>query len=51
MPLPLTVLTVFRFSKIQTGFTFLALNHPSNPGHSPEGRKMDACMCGCAVLS
>jgi len=36
MPLPLTV---YCFSKIQIGFTFLVLAHPGSLGQKPEGRK------------
>jgi len=42
--MPLT-LTVFCFSKIQIGFTFLVPAHPSNPRQSPEGCEMDVCVC------
>jgi len=42
MPL---LLAVSCFSKIQFGFTFLVSAHPGNPGQSPEGRKMDVCVC------
>jgi len=38
MPLPLTV---FCFSKILTGFTFLVLAHPGSPGKGP----LNGCMC------
>ena len=41
IPLPLTV---FCFSKIQIGFTFLVPAHPDNPGESPEGCKTDVCV-------
>jgi len=44
MPLPLP-LTVSCFNKIQIGFAFLVPAHPGNPGQSPEGRKMDVCVC------
>ena len=46
MPLPLTVSC---FSKIQIGFTFLVLTHSSNHGQSPEGHKMDVCVCVCVL--
>jgi len=42
MPLSLTV---SYFSKIQIGFTFLVLAHLGNPGQSPEGHKIDVCVC------
>ena len=38
MPLPLTVSC---FSKIQTGFTFLAPAHPGSPGKGP----LNSCCC------
>ena len=41
MPLPLTV---FCFSEIQTGFTFLVLAHPGGPGQSAVKRAR-ACVC------
>jgi len=25
----------------------LVLAHPGNPGQSPEGHKMDVCVCAC----
>jgi len=37
------------FSKIQIGFTFLVPAYPSNPRQSPEGRKMDVCVCVCLI--
>ena len=40
-PLPLTVSC---FSKIQTGFTFLVLAHPSSPGQRAVKR---VCVCVC----
>jgi len=47
MPLPLTVSC---FNKIQIGFTFLVPAHPGSPGQSPEGRKMDVCVCVCGIV-
>ena len=41
MPLPLTV---FCFSKIQTGFTFLVPAHPGGPGERAVKR---VCVCVC----
>jgi len=42
MPLPCTVSC---FSKIQTGFTFLAPAYLGNPGQNPESHKTVVCMC------
>ena len=44
MPLPLTV---FCFSKIQIGFTFLVPAHPCSPGKRTVKR---VCVCVCVVL-
>ena len=44
MPLPLTV---FCFSKIQTGFTFLVPAHPDSPGKRAVKR---VCVCVCVFL-
>ena len=38
MPMPLTV---FRFSKIQIGFTFLVPAHPGSPDKGP----LNVCVC------
>jgi len=46
IPLPLTV---YCFSKIQIGFTFVVPVHPGNPGQSPEGCKMDVCVHVCVL--
>jgi len=43
MPLPLTVRC---FSKIQIGFTFLALAHPGCPGQKAVKR---VCVCVCCT--
>ena len=42
MPLPLTV---FYFSKIQTGFTFLLPAHPGGRGQGP----LNECVCVCVI--
>jgi len=42
MPLPLTV---YCFSKIQIGFTFLVLAHPGSPGH-----RAVKCVCVCVCV-
>jgi len=44
MPLPLTV---FCFSKIQIGFTFLVPAHPGSPGQRAVKR---VCVCEVAVV-
>ena len=44
MPLPLTV---FCFSKIQIGFTFLVPAHPGSPGQRAVKR---VCVCVCVCL-
>ena len=44
MPLPLTV---FYFSKIQIGFTFLVPAYPGSPGKGP----LNWCVCVCVCLS
>ena len=44
MPLPLTVSC---FSKIQIGFTFLALARPGSPGQWAVKR---VCVCVCVLL-
>ena len=43
MPLPLTV---FCFSKIQIGFTFLVPAHPGSPGKRAV-KRVCACVCVC----
>jgi len=45
MPLPLTV---FCFSKIQIGFTYLVPADPGNPG---KRAVKQVCVCVCVVLS
>ena len=45
MPLSLTVSC---FSKIQIGFTFLVLTHPSSPGKRAVER---VCVCVCVCIS
>ena len=45
LPLPLTVSC---FSKIQIGFTFLVLAHPSSPGQRAVKR---VCVCVLEVIS
>ena len=45
MPLPLTV---FSFSKIQIGFTFLVPAHPGSPGKRAIKR---VCVCVLVVLN
>jgi len=46
MPLPLTVSC---FSKIQIGFAFLVLAHPSSPGKRAVKRvRVCVCVCACA---
>ena len=47
MPLPLTV---FSFSKIQIGFTFLVLAHPGSPGQRPLNGFVCVCVCVCVLL-
>ena len=42
MPLPLTV---FCFSKILIGFTFLVLAHLGSPGKGP----LNVCVCVCKI--
>jgi len=42
MPLPLTV---YCFSKIQIGFTFLVPAHPGSPGH-----RAVKCVCVCVCV-
>ena len=49
MPLPLTVVTVSCFSKIQSGFTFLVLAHPCSPGKGP--LNVCVCVCVCSFFS
>jgi len=44
MPLPLTV---FYFSKIQTGFTFLLPAHPGGRGQGPLNECVCVCVCVC----
>ena len=44
MPLPLTV---FCFSKIQIGFTFLVAAHLRSPGKGP----LNECVCVCYLLT
>ena len=44
MPLPLLVVTVSCFSKIQIGFTFLVLAHLGSPGKRAVKR---VCVCVC----
>ena len=44
MPLPLSASC---FSKIQIGFTFLVLAHPS---YSPEKGPLNVCVCVCVYL-
>jgi len=44
MPLPLTV---FCFSKIQIGFTFLVPAHPGSPG---KGAVKRVCVCVCVCV-
>ena len=44
MPLPLLVVTVSCFSKIQIGFTFLVLAHLGSPGKRAVKR---GCVCVC----
>ena len=46
MPLPLTV---FCFSKIQFGFTFLVLAHPGSPGQWAV-KRVCVCVCVCEYL-
>jgi len=46
MPLPLTV---FCFSKIQIGFTFLVPAHPGSPSRKKRAVKR-VCVCVCACL-
>jgi len=49
MPLPITV---YRFSKIQIGFTFLVPAHPGSPGKRAVKRVcVCVCVCVCLVLS
>jgi len=49
MPLPLTV---FCFSKIQIGFTFLVLPHPGSLGKRAVKRVcVCVCVCVCAIIS
>ena len=43
MPLPLTV---YCFSKIQTGFTFLVPAHPGSPGQWAV-KRVSVCVCVC----
>ena len=43
MPMPLTV---FRFSKIQIGFTFLVPDHPGIPDKGP----LNVCVCVCVCV-
>ena len=47
MPLPL--LTVSCFSKIQVGFTFLVPAHPSSPGQRAV-KRVCVCVCMCACV-
>ena len=47
MPLPLTV---FCFSKIQIGFTFLVPAHLGSPGKGPINTCMCVCVRVCALL-
>jgi len=46
MPLPLTV---FYFSKIQIGFTFLVPAYPGSPGKGPLNWCACVCVCVCQV--
>jgi len=45
MPLPLTV---FCFSKIQIGFTFLVPAHPGSP--SRKKGPLNGCVCVCVCV-
>jgi len=47
MPLPLTV---FCFSKIQIGFTFLVPTHPGSP-RKRVVKRVCVCVCVCELLS
>ena len=46
MPLPLTV---YCFSKIQIGFTFLVPDHLGSPGKGPLIVSVCVCVCVCVV--
>jgi len=48
MPLPLTV---FCFSKIRTGFTFLVLAHLGSPGQCRQFQSGDCCLCSHCLTS